>query len=490
MKKLGLLTLSIVSAFALQAQDYTDALRFSESFPEGNAQYMATAGAMSSLGGNIGAISVNPASSAVFKKNVFEFSPTYMYTKSENYYRGYNKDFYSTLNVPSAALLGYKRLKQNDVFVSGLSFSVAVNAQNRYDENINYTTSNTNSSLTDDFMRLAEEQPVDPRNEEYINLAKNTGLLMYDEDNGYYTDFVKNGVKNYNGLSQDILIDRAGKKREVLFNFGVDFSEYVFFGADLCFENIDYTETRMITEVDEANISNDLNSLAYQSTVDVVGSGVGGKFGLIIKPIEYLRIGGAIHTPVMYNFSEDYENSLVAYYNEPDAITGKKDSPAYYGNDFEFKIGQPKKLVGSLGFVYKNLFNIDVDFESMDYSDCTLKSDIESMRYQNDQIPEELQKVNNIKCGGEFRYGPFAFRAGFALYGNPYKNVPGDDNFYRNDYSAGVGLATNSIYCDLSWLRAKSKQYNILYSDLNGNTVDANSTIKRDYVSFTIGFKF
>lgn len=485
MKKLGLLTLSIVSAFALQAQDYTDALRFSESFPEGNAQYMATAGAMSSLGGNIGAISVNPASSAVFKKNVFEFTPTYMYTKSENYYRGYNRAFYSTLKVPSAAMLGYKRLKQNDVFVSGLSFSLAVNAQNRYDETINYTTSNPNSSLTDDFLRLIEDNYW---SDQYTNLAWDTKLVRND-GTSYYTDFVKGGTVNYNGLSQDVKIDRAGVKREVLFNFGVDFSEYVFFGADLCFENIDYSENRIITEKDRDDISSELNSFVYQTTVDVVGSGVGGKFGMIVKPIEYLRIGGAIHTPVMYSLSEDYENSIDVYYDIIDEF-GKDYRTVSFGSDFDYKVCQPAKFVGSLGFVYKNLFNIDVDFESMDYSQCSLDSDWESMSDQNAQIPEELQKVNNIKCGGEFRYGPFAFRAGFAFYGNPYKNVPSDDNFYRSDYSAGVGLATNSIYCDLSWLRAKSKQYNILYSDLNGNTVDANSTIKRDFVSFTIGFKF
>ena len=84
MKKISLLIVSFVTAISVQAQDYTDALRYSESMVEGDARYMAMGGALSSLGGNLSAMSVNPAGSAVFKKSVVEFSPTYLYTKSEN----------------------------------------------------------------------------------------------------------------------------------------------------------------------------------------------------------------------------------------------------------------------------------------------------------------------------------------------------------------------------------------------------------------------
>ena len=130
-----------------------------------------------------------------------------------------------------------------------------------------------------------------------------------------------------------------------------------------------------------------------------------------------------------------------------------------------------------------------VDFESMNYSQCTFTSDDALLMNQSNQITDELKAANNIKCGGEFRYGPFMFRAGYAMYGNPYKNAT-DDKFYRNDYSAGVGLATNTVYCDLAWLRAKSKQTNDFYRDLKGNIVNSSSTIKRDNITFTIGFKF
>ena len=67
MKKINLIILSLIGAMAVHAQDYNDALLYSQSFSEGDARFMAMGGALSALGGNIGAMSVNPASSAVFK---------------------------------------------------------------------------------------------------------------------------------------------------------------------------------------------------------------------------------------------------------------------------------------------------------------------------------------------------------------------------------------------------------------------------------------
>ena len=94
------------------------------------------AGALSSLGGNVSAMSVNPASSASFKKSVFELSPAYIYAKSENYYHGYDKAFSTALKMPSMGLVYYKPMAQNDIFVSGLSFAFSYNAQNRYSETL------------------------------------------------------------------------------------------------------------------------------------------------------------------------------------------------------------------------------------------------------------------------------------------------------------------------------------------------------------------
>ena len=492
MKRISLLALGVVSAFALQAQDFEDALRCGETFVEGNARYMAMGGALSSLGGNVGAMSVNPASSAMFKKSVAEFTPTYIYTKSEDHYLGYDKAITNALKVPSFGIVGYKQLPQNDVFVSGISFGFAMNANNRYDENIKYSGTNNSSSLTDDFLRLAQNGVL---NEDYGQLAEDVYLLGCDgkgtASEKYFTDFVPATGSSSYGEYQDFKIDRSGVKREFLFNIGVNFSEYVFFGADLSFTNLYYQETKMLTEIDRDRVK-DLGDFTYKTELDAEGSAVGGKFGLVARPVEFLRIGAAIHTPTVYSFSEDYVATMTAYWDKVELDDGtilideERLSKAQYRNDYT--IAQPMRMVGALGFVYKNVLNVGVDIETMDYSQCELRSNYSTMSDENAGIASELQSVTNLKCGGEFRYGPFLFRAGYAMYGNPYKNVK--DNFYRNDFSLGFGLATNAFYYDLGYVRAKSKQYNTLYTDLGNKNIEGESTIKRDYVMFTAGFKF
>lgn len=488
MKKINLIVAGLVGALTLNAQDFNSALRFSESFVEGDGRYMAMAGALSSLGGNVSAMSVNPASSASFKKSVFELSPAYIYAKSENYYHGYDKAFSTALKMPSMGLLFYKPMKQNEIFVSGLSFAFSYNTQNRYSETLNFTNETPNSSLTDDFLRLGSLKGSGVWDSLYERHAWNTYLINFDDGtNTYYSDFVdKNGVADYSNMNQNVQIERDGQKKEYLFNIGVNFTEWVYFGADLTLTKMYYRETRVITENVDDNTA-ELNKFTYMEDYDLTGDGVGGKFGVIVRPIEYVRIGAAIHTPVTYSISEDGETSLEVVYNKD--VNGSPLQRSGETYVYDYKIGQPAKFVGSLGFVYKNVANIGVDFESMNYSQCTFTSDDAKLMNQSSQIYEELKAVNNIKCGGEFRYGPFLFRAGYAMYGNPYKNVSGD-KFYRNDYSAGVGLATNTVYCDLAWLRAKSKQTNDFYRDLKGNIVSSNSTIKRDNITFTIGFKF
>ncbi len=497
MKKISLLVLSFLSVIALEAQDYNDALRYSESIVEGDARYMAMGGALSSLGGNLSAMSTNPAGSAVFKKSILEISPTYLYTKSENYYLGYNRSFVSSLAIPNWGLVLYKPLKQNDVFASGISFGFGMNSQNHFNQNLTFTGTNNSSSLTDDFVRLANQAGnpnsggADNMDPSYEGLAWETYLMDYDSlvNNTYFSDFINNdGTASY-GEYQNIEYNREGQKREYLLNFGVDFSEYVFFGANLAITDLYYSETKIITEKDKAQAKEFLNNYSYSTRLDVNGNGVGGKFGVILRPIEYIRIGLAAHTPVLYNISEDYEAELEAAYDKDIDGAGNTAYKKDYTSTFDYKVGQPAKFVGSLGFVYKNVFNLGVDMETMNYSQCSLQSDIESMSEQRAGIQRELRNVNNIKCGGEFRYGPFSFRAGYAIFGNPYKNVTGD-NFYRKDISGGVGLATNVMYCDLSWVRAQSKQYNLLYSNFAGDDVESHSTLKRDYVTFTVGLKF
>ena len=67
----------IISLFALmaQAQNFEDIVRFSGTPNNGTARVSAMGGAFTALGGDISAITINPASVGVFRKSEVSFTP-------------------------------------------------------------------------------------------------------------------------------------------------------------------------------------------------------------------------------------------------------------------------------------------------------------------------------------------------------------------------------------------------------------------------------
>lgn len=74
MKKLNLLFIGLLSMSTIYAQDITDALRYSQDNIQGSARFRALSGAFGALGGDMSAISLNPAGSAVFTTSNLSFT--------------------------------------------------------------------------------------------------------------------------------------------------------------------------------------------------------------------------------------------------------------------------------------------------------------------------------------------------------------------------------------------------------------------------------
>lgn len=69
MKKLIMLFIGIISMPIIHAQDITDAVRYSTDVIQGTARYRAMSGAFGALGGDMSAVSLNPAGSAIFNRS-------------------------------------------------------------------------------------------------------------------------------------------------------------------------------------------------------------------------------------------------------------------------------------------------------------------------------------------------------------------------------------------------------------------------------------
>ena len=70
MKKLLILFIGVFSMPMLNAQDISDALRYSTGDVQGTARFRAMSGAFGALGGDMSAFSINPAGSAIFNNTL------------------------------------------------------------------------------------------------------------------------------------------------------------------------------------------------------------------------------------------------------------------------------------------------------------------------------------------------------------------------------------------------------------------------------------
>ncbi|WKX74858.1 hypothetical protein [Zobellia laminariae] len=83
---IGLFACAIASA-----QNINDVLRYSTENLQGSARFQAMGGAFGSLGGDLSALNINPAGSAVFNNGIFSISGT-------NYNRNTDSDYNGTLS--------------------------------------------------------------------------------------------------------------------------------------------------------------------------------------------------------------------------------------------------------------------------------------------------------------------------------------------------------------------------------------------------------
>ncbi|HEY0272961.1 MAG TPA: hypothetical protein VGC22_07230, partial [Chitinophaga sp.] len=138
-------------------------------------------------------------------------------------------------------------------------------------------------------------------------------------------------------------------------------------------------------------------------------------------------------------------------------------------------------------------------YEYEDYASSSLKfknglsDDNQASNDVQTDIKNSYQAASNIRVGGEIKIDVWAFRAGFAYYGNPYATGSLDGS--RKYYSAGLGYRNKGFYADLTYVYMNSNlqdQPYVVGTDQPDTPTPAPAAIKAtpSNVSLGIGFKF
>lgn len=497
--------LSIFSISSLFAQNDDDVFRYSQLNISGDARFTAMGGSFGALGGNFSALSTNPAGIGLYQNGDFMFTPSFTMNSTNSKYidnKTYNDNAYQ-FNISNAGIAGIvwegSRLAPNEWRKVQLGFGfnrqADFNSRSYAESYINNISEDNQHSRLYDFRGLWRDQNYD-NTSQWINYDDfftgplyDVGLLSFDSALPYpdcfYSVLDANG--NYSGgLTQSKQTETSGGISEMVFTAGGNFSDWFYIGGTIGVPFLRYNSTSYYSEKDTKGEYDFLNEWSLTENSEVWGSGVNGKLGMIFRPIDYLRLGLAFHSPTFYRLTENYWTRAEG--STTDLGENSSISPSV---EWEYNIITPARIIASAGLVVQQLavFNVDVEFvnyKSMKYRN---DDDFDQERAVNSTIQDKYRATANVRVGGELNLSPFKIRAGYQYQGYPYADKS-MNNWSNHSYSFGLGLISKDIYLDVAYvLQMKTNKEALYVSDLFPDNMVSYKENKSLLIG-TIGFRF
>ncbi|MDQ3291477.1 MAG: hypothetical protein M3Q05_09330 [Bacteroidota bacterium] len=507
MKTYKLLVTSLVFlswAGKVSAQNEVDALRYSRQDFGGSARIQGMAGAQTALGADISTLSINPAGLGLYRRSEFSFSPGISLSGTESSLNGRSSstDQRNILNIPSLGIVFTKRKTDSEEgdWRSG-AFGIGLTRLNNFQNRFSYAGPvNQTESLV---QSLGETAIANNRTEASLDQEYDDGIYSL-EGLGYATyligvDKVPTEPNNPNSplreeiyvesqgnVTQSETVSSKGAQNQWDFAYGASYRDKLYLGASVGLTTLRYNQKRVYREVD-ADAQTDFQDLTLTDEFTTTGSGVNLKVGVIVRPIDAVRIGVSVQTPTFYTLRDQYTTSMGSTFG---GTTPGTYNAQMTPGDYEYSLTTPMRANGGVAFFAgKNGF-ISADVEYINYSGARFDSNDggDSFSDKNDIIKNTYQSTLNFRVGGEYRYNIFRVRAGYALYGDPYKSSDYDRD--KRYITAGAGIRQNDHFFDIALVNAR---YNSVYSpyslidNLQPVVTTKNTT---NSVVFTVGFNF
>ena len=478
MHKLLLTILSVSLFYYSNAQNEIDALRYSRNDIVGTARFSAMAGAYGALGADFTTLSYNPAGIGFYQFSELTFTPSIGNVVATSYFGGgrnedekFNSNFSNFGYVVSSPKSGNEWKRLNLAF--------GYNRTANYKKRIFISGENSNTSMIDNFVANAQGNTIGNLNSFTELLAWNTYLFdpVDTIDNGNYISKLNSSLSK----KQEKVINSSGSAGEYVFSVGTSYEDRIYLGATIGMPSIDYYEKSTYTESEFTDTAAHLQSFDYDEELTTTGRGFNLKVGVIARLNDWVRLGGAFHSSTYYDMEDEYSTAITAVWNDT-LGTMYDSSPFGY---FNYELKTPWKAIGSVAINIKKKVLITADIEIIDYASAKLNSDTYKFSDENDVINSLYTKATNIRLGGEMKYKPFRIRAGYALYGSPYKDNAELD---RKSYTFGLGVDKGHFIVDFAYVFSEGSDEHFMYSS---DLVDAANIITTSHnFLFTLGLRY
>nr|WP_321227488.1 outer membrane protein transport protein [uncultured Psychroserpens sp.] len=501
MKKLTILVIGVLSMSNIMAQDISDALRYSQDEIQGSARFRALSGAFGALGGDMSAVSINPAGSAIFSRSHASLSLSSLSIDNDVSFfngRSSSSDSKIDLNQAGAAFV----FQSTDESSSWKKFVLSV----AYDKTANYDdqwfASGTNTNSIDSYfsayaqgLRLDEisafsgESYSEAYSEigSFYGFGNQQGFLGYEsyilepgsntDENTLYTSNI--GIGTFN-QSYDYIA--RGYNGKFSFNAATQYEDKLYLGINLNTHFINYEKSTYLNE-SNSNDGSLVTNVRFANNLLTTGNGFSFQLGAIYKVTNELRAGFTYNSPTWFTITEETTQSISTRFADDSSPININPNIINIFPDYNFQ--SPGKITGSLAYVFGEQGLLSFDYSRRDHTKTKFKPTSDAFFASQNEIMNSLFKIaNTYRVGGEYKIKQFSFRGGYRLEESPYK----DDSFYGDltGYSLGLGYNFGNTKLDLTYDQAERTTNNQLYSV--GLTDAATLDTKNSNITLTLGF--
>ena len=538
MKKNTLIALGLaaLNPAGAAAQSAVDAYNITPTQLRGTARFIAMGGAFTSLGGDLSSMTQNPAGLGLYRKSdiglTFDLSFRKHTSTTDQGKYSENKTLMKFDNI------GYVGVADLNGAMKSFSWGVSYNRINVFDRQFsgynmptqtslsNYIASYTNGVNSDNllFDNQNNYNPYLDSDEDWLSiLAYNSMLISNTTDNSSYAGLFQNGTNGdalydirEHGFTDEYNIDFAGNVNDVVFwglGVGIVDTEYhreAFYSESmegaLVYDN---GTNRLAT----GNAGYNLSNFKYTR-----GTGANLKFGLIVRPVEMLRLGVAVHTPTWLSLTHT-GYATVDYNYTPDAGSGNRGtiSGSEYTDDYDFdsRLTSPWRFMVGASAVIGSQAIVSLDYERVAYGNMSMKSpnysnfggNFVENTLGNEDIKNYFKAANIVRIGAEYRMTPsLSLRAGYNYQTTNVKSdaadnrmeifTVGTDPSYSFDkatqnFSVGIGYRYRGWYIDATYQHTRRESTFHAYTPFEGlSTPQADRVDTHNNVVISTGFRF
>lgn len=438
------------------------------------------AGAFGALGGDLSALSINPAASSVFLHSELGGTVSFLNNATTGTYFG-NSILHENQNLDFDQIGFASVFNNNNTESNWTRISAGINVHHIANFNQKSRLDGTSNQGIDNYflyyasglafqhLPLYDDETV---SEIYSYLSENIGYGAQQAFLGYQayllnpsafddnnTDYYSN--VEFNQLNHKLDLINKGKHRKTTFNFGVLYKNLLHLGVNINYHKLEYQQDHYLFESNQ-NHDSPVYDINFENKLFTYGEGYSTQLGFILK-LKTLRFGFTYDSPKWLSIYDEDQQSLSAYHYEDGNFIKETITPDVINAYTPYRLKMPSKTTFSGAYIFGNKGLLSVDYNYQNAANTTLSEEGRNAYLDtiNTEIKTSYQPIQTLKIGGEYRFNNISLRAGYLQQNSPSKSL----NKENQAITFGLGFDFGSSSLNLSFVRSEQNQQFNLYPE-------------------------